>query len=289
MDVMQRIEQALGWSLDMADGAGGPPRLAEAMRYAVFPGGARLRPKLALAVARACGDDKPLASDAAAAAIELLHCASLVHDDLPCFDDADTRRGKTTVHRMFGEPLAVLCGDALIVLAFETLARGTVLAPMRLSPLVSIVARAVGMPGGICAGQAWECEPAVSLSEYHRAKTGALFAAATMSGAAAAGFDPSPWRALGETLGEAFQVADDLHDVASTAEEVGKPVGRDAMLGRASAACELGIAGAMRRFDALIEAAVASVPVCAGTVEMRAIIRREAGKFLPKELARVAA
>ena len=103
---------------------GCPPRLADALRYAVFPGGARIRPRLCLAVAPACGDDDPAASDAAAAAIELLHCASLVHDDLPCFDDADLRRGRPSVHRAFGEPLAVLAGDALIVLAFETLARG---------------------------------------------------------------------------------------------------------------------------------------------------------------------
>ena len=87
-----------------------------------FPGGARIRPRLCLAVAQACGEDQPAVTDAAAAAIELLHCASLVHDDLPCFDDAPIRRGKPSVHRAFGEQLAVLAGDALIVLAFETLA-----------------------------------------------------------------------------------------------------------------------------------------------------------------------
>ena len=96
------------------------------LRYAVFPGGARIRPRLCLAVAQACGEDQPAVTDAAAAAIELLHCASLVHDDLPCFDDAPLRRGKPSVHRAFGERLAVLAGDALIVLAFETLARAAV-------------------------------------------------------------------------------------------------------------------------------------------------------------------
>ena len=116
---------------------------------------------------------------AAAAAIELLHCASLVHDDLPCFDDADTRRGKPSVHAQFGEPIAVLAGDALIVLAFETLAREVVGRARRLARLVSIVAAAVGAPRGIVAGQAWECEAAVPLVDYQRAKTGALFVGST--------------------------------------------------------------------------------------------------------------
>ena len=94
MDAITRIERALNASVGFAAGTGSPPLLAEAMRYAVFPRGARIRPRLCLAVAGACGDDQPGLTDAAAAAIELLHCASLVHDDLPCFDDAATRRGK---------------------------------------------------------------------------------------------------------------------------------------------------------------------------------------------------
>src|SRR3954468_13943955 len=214
MDAVSRIERTLSASLDRVDSVGGPHLLAAAMRHAVFPRGARIRPRLCLAVAAACGDDDPTAADAAAAAVELLHCASLVHDDLPCFDDAPTRRGKPSVHRAFGEPLAVLAGDALIVLAFETLARGTARVPDRLAALAMVVGRAVGAPNGIAAGQAWECEPAVDLSEYHRAKTGALFAGATLAGAAAAGADPASWRELGERLGEAYQVADDIRDTA---------------------------------------------------------------------------
>ena len=105
-----RIERTLGVAVDRSS-EGAPPRLASALRHAVFPGGARIRPRLCLAVAAACGDPAPPLSDAAAAAIELLHCASLVHDDLPCFDNASTRRGHPTVHRAFGEPLAVLAGD----------------------------------------------------------------------------------------------------------------------------------------------------------------------------------
>lgn len=289
MDVIARIEQALDRAMVGLDSPGAPPLLGSAMRYAVFPGGARIRPKLLLAVARACGDDDPEAADSAAASIELLHCASLVHDDLPCFDDADLRRGKPTVHRAYGEPLAVLCGDALIVMAFEALARGASANPIRLASLLVTVSQAVGMPGGIVAGQSWECEPAVDLTEYHRAKTGVLFAAATMAGAIAAGHDGPPWRTLGARLGEAFQVADDLHDVASTAEDIGKPVGRDAALGRCSAVRELGVAGALDRLDRLVAAAMDSIPPCPGQAELKTIIHWEARRFLPKELSRVAA
>ena len=171
MDAVSRIENALNSALQRADGPSCPPKLIAAMQHSVFPRGARVRPRLCLAVAAACGEDNPAIADIAAASIELLHCASLVHDDLPCFDAADTRRGLPTVHRVYGEPLAVLAGDGLIVLAFENLGRLS-FAPQRMSALLSIVARAVGAPGGIVAGQAWECEPKVDLAHYHRAKTG---------------------------------------------------------------------------------------------------------------------
>ncbi|UEM22846.1 polyprenyl synthetase family protein [Skermanella mucosa] len=289
MDVVMRIEQTLDGALSEAEASGAPPRLAAAMRHAVFPGGARIRPRLCFAVARACGAEEFSTAAAAAAAIELLHCASLVHDDLPCFDDAPVRRGKPSVHRAFGEPLAVLAGDALIVLAFETLARQAAACPNRLATLMLCIGRSVGMPFGIVAGQAWESEPRVDLARYHRAKTGALFAAATVGGAAAAGVESAPWRSLGEKIGEAFQVADDIRDVAGNPDELGKPVGRDAALGRMSAARELGIDGALDRLDLLIGEAAESIPRCPGAAELRALIRLEAERFLPKELVRVAA
>jgi geranylgeranyl diphosphate synthase, type II len=289
MDGVNRIEQALDEALSRAEASGAPPRLGMALRHAVFPGGARIRPRLCLAVAHACGIEDAGPATAAAASIELLHCASLVHDDLPCFDDAAIRRGKPSVHRAFGEPLAVLAGDALIVLAFETLARETACPPLRLAGLVLSVGRAVGMPLGIVAGQAWECEPKADLRAYHRAKTGALFAASTVCGAVAAGHDADPWRDLGERLGEAFQVADDLRDAAGNAEDLGKPVGRDAALDRMSAARELGIDGALMRLDDLVDEAIASIPRCPGAAELRTLIRLEAQRFLPKELVRVAA
>src|SRR6201996_7506504 len=260
MSARARIENELSAILSVeqpvAAIAAGPPALLAALKYAVFPGGARIRPRLSLSVAAACEDDQPAVADCAAAAIELLHCASLVHDDLPCFDDADLRRGKPSVHTAFGERLAVLAGDALIVLALEALSRAGAVAPQRALQLLSIIGRSVGGPQGIIAGQAWECEPELDLSEYQRAKTGALFAAATMAGAAAAGYEPAPWSVVGFRLGEAFQVADDIRDVVAEQAELGKPIGQDAALGRPSAVERYGLDGALRHLDELVAEAV---------------------------------
>jgi geranylgeranyl diphosphate synthase, type II len=281
------IEQTLEHVIARAAGAGAPPLLASALHYAVFPGGHRIRPQLCLAVARACGDGDGLAATAAATAIELLHCASLVHDDLPCFDDADTRRGKPSVHAQYGTPIAVLAGDALIVLAFETLARAT--SPERLASLIAIVATSVGAPSGIVAGQAWECEAAVPLVDYQRAKTGALFVGSTMAGAAAAGLDPEPWRRLGATLGEAYQVADDLRDVLCDAEELGKPIGQDAARYRPNAAAQLGIGGAKARLEQLVRVAADSIPDCTGRSDLGKVIEAQTAQLFPKQLQRFAA
>ena len=289
MDVMSRIEATLTAALAQGDHPGCPPLLVAAMRHAVFPRGARIRPRLCLAVAAACGDDQPGAADAAAAAIELLHCASLVHDDLPCFDDADTRRGQPSVHRAFGEPLAVLAGDALIVLAFQTLATGAACAPARLGALLGVIGRSVGVPCGIVAGQAWECEAGADLAQYQREKTGALFAAATVAGAAATGADAEPWRRTGMRLGEAFQVADDILDATSTAAALGKPVGQDGAHGRPNAVRSFGLDGAIARLEELAEAAVEAVPPCPGRSALRGHIRTEVTRLLPQELARHAA
>ncbi len=290
---MARIESALNVAVASGEAQGCPPKLAAAIRHAVFPGGARIRPQLCLAVARACGDDDPPLADAAAAAIELLHCASLVHDDLPCFDDATTRRGRPSVHSAFGERLAVLAGDALIVRAFETLALTGVRAPQRLVALLATIGRGVGTPLGIVAGQAWECEPKVALRDYQRAKTGALFAAATMAGAEAAGAPAEPWRALGEWLGEAYQVADDIRDVAADPLWLGKPIGRDVALGRPSAASARGLTGALRHFERLVANAVEAVPICRGAAQLRALVRMESERLVPAamsaDLARIAA
>ena len=289
MQIADRIKHALDQAIASAQGAGAPPLLASALHYAVFPSGHRIRPQLCLAVAIACGDVDPEAANAAAAAIELLHCASLVHDDLPCFDDADMRRGKPSVHLQYGEPLAVLTGDALIVQAFEILAQGAARSPQRLASLLTIIAQSVGSPNGIVAGQAWECEVAVSLSDYQRAKTGALFVAATAAGAAAAGHEPGPWRTLGAKLGEAYQVADDLRDILCDAAELGKPIGQDAARLRPNAAAQLGVGGAKARLEELVRDAVESIPDCPGQTELRKLIKAQTVQFFPKQLALVAA
>jgi geranylgeranyl diphosphate synthase, type II len=281
MSATMRIEAGLEAALAAAEGPGGaPPRLAAALRHAVFPGGARVRPHLCLAVAAACGAREPGLADAAAVAVELLHCASLAHDDLPCFDDAAVRRGRPSVHAAFGQPLAVLAGDALIVMAFEAVARAGALRPGRCAPLVAAIAQGVGPRGGVVAGQAWESEPFTPLEPYHQAKTGALFVAAACAGAIAAGADPSPWRALGERLGAAYQIADDLADAAPSAA-CGKPAGRDAALHRPSAVRALGSDGAFARLDLCVEQALAAVPPCRDARALKDLVRRQAARLAP--------
>jgi geranylgeranyl diphosphate synthase type II len=283
-----RIESALLAAIAKAE-AGAPPRLAGALRHAVFPGGARVRPRLCLAVAGACGDDQPALSDAAAASLELLHCASLVHDDLPCFDDATLRRGRPSVHKAFGEPLAVLAGDALIVLAFETLARAGSGSPQRLVQLLLAIGKAAGAPHGLVAGQAWESEPSIVLEAYHQAKTGSLFTAATMCGALAAGADPAPWRAMGAKLGEAYQVADDLLDAVGDSHDSGKPVLRDAALSRPSAVALFGVQGAVARLRGLVGEAMDSVPDCPGREPLQLLTMQMADRLVPEGLKQTAA
>ena len=282
-EVSAFIERTLDNALSRAASPDCPPTLAAAMRSAVFPGGARVRPQLCLAVAGACGGREVALAGAAAAAIELFHCASLVHDDLPCFDAADTRRGRPSVQKEFGEAIAVLAGDGLIVLGFETLALAAAPAPERLGPLLAILSSSVGAPRGIVAGQAWESETSVNLRQYQRAKTGALFVAATMMGARV---NLERALALGDRLGEAYQVADDIRDVAETADATGKPAGQDAAHGRPSTARELGLDGALDLLDALIADAETSIPECEGAPALRALVRATAVRLTPKHLAR---
>jgi geranylgeranyl diphosphate synthase type II len=251
------------------------------MRHAVFSSGARIRPQLTLSVAIACGDDRPELSNAAASALELMHCASLVHDDMPAFDDSDMRRGRPTVHKAFGEPLALLTGDALIVMAYQVLLNAGQSWPGRLVALMQNMTSGVGLPSGIVAGQAWECEPRADLGQYQRAKTGALFIASTCAGALAAGSDAQPWVTLGASLGEAYQVADDIRDVMGLRAELGKPAGQDALHTRPSAASELGLSGAVDYFQALIHGAVDSVPACPCRDMLQQLVRRESERLVP--------
>ncbi len=284
MEPEQRIEAAIAASLAVATEPPCPPGLADALQYAVFPGGHRIRPRLCLAVAMAHDNVDESIVDAALASLEFLHCASLVHDDLPCFDDAAIRRGKPSVHIAFGEPLAVMCGDALIVLAFQTIARVAATAPRRSAQLLTIASEAVGAPHGIVAGQSWECESTIELDEYQQAKTGALFRAATLAGAAAAGAHDPSWALLGEVIGSAYQIADDLMDSVGDPERIGKPVGQDDRLDRPSAVREHGVEGATERLRDHIERAVESVPDCRGKHRLRMMIHHEASRLLSNAL-----
>jgi geranylgeranyl diphosphate synthase type II len=283
-----RIDQALANALADVE-AHAPPKLARAIHHAVFPGGARTRPMLCIAVAEANGGGERMLVDGVAAALELLHCASLVHDDLPCFDDASVRRGEPSVQRAFGESLAVLAGDALIVRAFDVVGRAAHAAPRRLPALIATLTRAAGAPHGLVAGQGWEAEESIPLERYHGAKTGALFVAAAVGGALAAGCDPEPWRAVGASLGEAYQVADDLLDAHATEESAGKPTGRDAALGRPSAVDSLGTAAALGRLRELVSRASSAVPSCEGAPMLRALVEEMAERLVPASLKQSAA
>ncbi|MFK8029547.1 MAG: polyprenyl synthetase family protein [Gammaproteobacteria bacterium] len=284
MDPKARIENALTSALRVANHDDCPPMLTRALSYAVFPGGARVRPRLTMSVALACGATDYALVDASAASLELLHCASLVHDDLPCFDDADMRRGKPSIHVAFDERIAVLCGDALIVTAFQNIANGAANSPAALPSVINILGRAVSVPTGIVAGQAWECEPDVKLERYQRQKTGALFVAATQLGAASAGADPLPWAQLGQGIGEAYQVADDILDVTANPEEIGKPVGRDAARLNPNSVLELGMDASIDRLRNLVTAAADSIPDCPGHKQLHALITAEASAMMEAAL-----
>lgn len=276
-----RIEAAIHRHICSANVAGpSPTALHRAIDYSVFPGGARIRPVILTSVALACGDDQPAVTDAAAAALEFIHCASLVHDDLPCFDNAETRRGKPTVHREFSETTAVLAGDSLIVGAFSVLTSQSDVDARRVCSLVSHLANYTGFPNGICAGQAWEDEATIDLKSYHLSKTGALFIAATQMGAIAAGHDPVPWQELGARIGQAFQIADDLMDVVGTDKDIGKPSGQDEKNNRPSAVSEYGVEGAKRLLNDILGGAISSIPSCPGEAELAKMVQLQSSRLM---------
>lgn len=280
MDIDQQINAALHHAVESYVDEKTPSGLAAAIEHAVFPGGHRIRPRICLAVARAAGTDTPKLAMAAATSLELLHCASLVHDDMPCFDDAAIRRGRPSVHAEFGEPLALLAGDALIILSFQVLAAAASDGLERFVTLTQLIGSSVGLPRGIVAGQAWECEASIDLETYHCAKTGALFAASTMTGAAAAGVPHEEWLLMGKYLGQAYQVADDLLDHCGNAELIGKPIGNDQRLDRPNYVSDVGVSAANKRLRELVGLAEKSIPECAGREELVAEVRRESATFV---------
>ena len=261
-----------------------PQNLKEAAVHAVFGGGGRVRPTLTLAVVRALSGTIDNVVLGAASAVELIHCASLVHDDMPCFDNADTRRGKPSVHKKFGEPVALLTGDGLIAGAFEILARNAAAHP-RFAEMVQLLARAVGASDGLVSGQAWEDRPNALVETVHERKTGALFEAATMMGALAAEADTVPWRNLGRAIGAAYQAADDLLDAAGQTEIAGKPILQDQRRAVASSVTSEGLLPAALRFHELAEAAANAVPDCAGRKRLIELVRKTADRLCPATLA----
>ena len=285
MSLLKRAEEALKSHFQTAAGVGAPPRLQAAMQHAVFSGGARIRPQLCMAVATACGDDAPELTNAAAVALELMHCASLVHDDMPAFDNADVRRGRPTVHKAFSEPLALLSGDGLIVMAYQVLLQAGRQHPERLIMLMDNLSRGVGLPCGIVAGQAWECETAADLAQYQRSKTGALFVSATCAGAIASGRACEPWAPLGAFLGEAYQVADDIRDVLGDIASLGKPAGQDTLNDRPSSAQAMGLEGAIAHFDALIKQAGDAIPDCTHRDMLVQLVLLESERLVPKSMS----
>ncbi|APO77632.1 MULTISPECIES: polyprenyl synthetase family protein [Rhizobium] len=254
------IEQALRAAMDTALSPAAPAHLRGALDAAVFPGGSRMRPKLCLKVSYVCGEKDPELATRAAAAIELLHCASLVHDDLPCFDNAALRRGRPTVHRLFGEPIAVLTGDALIVMAFKYLSLQAALTPELGARMIEVVAEAVGPSHGLIAGQSMEAMTHVPIDRYHHYKTGSLFVAAATCGALASGADPAPWSKVGELLGHAYQIADDIADTVGRAEVLGKLPAVDTQLNRPSIVRGQGLDSAAARFYAYLEQIGDAIP-----------------------------
>lgn len=229
----RKIDEALNrW---VPSESASPEVIHKAMRYSLFAGGKRIRPILCMEAAYACSDS-PEGIEAAACTLELIHTYSLIHDDLPALDNDDLRRGRPTCHKVFGDAMAILAGDALLTLAFQVLAQlaGETGRKVR---LIEELSMASGTVGGMIGGQVNDLQgegkfPTASLLDsIHRAKTGALLRASVRMGAIYAGADEDQVAALstyGEHIGLAFQIVDDILDVEMPSEKLGKTAGKDA-------------------------------------------------------------
>lgn len=230
---VQVVDRVLGkWVPEESED---PGIIHRAMRYSLFAGGKRIRPILAVAAAHAVSDS-PSGIENAAATLELIHTYSLIHDDLPALDNDDLRRGRPTCHKVFGEAMAILAGDALLTLAFEVLSQLRGVTAECIVRLVRELAKSSGTVGGMIGGQVNDLEgegkepTAALLDSIHRAKTGALLRASVRMGAIYARASEEELRALssfGEHAGLAFQIVDDLLDVESPSEALGKTAGKD--------------------------------------------------------------
>lgn len=255
------IEDAL--AAVVSDGASGmlSANLHEAMAYALLGGGKRIRPSLCLLGATAEGGTQAAALPAAMAC-EMIHAYSLIHDDLPCMDDDVLRRGRPTTHVEFGEATAVLAGDALQTLAFQTLAAqdeaALAVAQIR---MLTAASGAAGMVGGQQLDMDGEGHPLKldAIQQIHAGKTGALFAASFLMGVLAAGADPAPWRPYAESLGRLFQISDDLLDATRSTEQLGKTAGKDAEAQKSTVVGALGLEGAQQLLAEEVQAALGAV------------------------------
>jgi geranylgeranyl pyrophosphate synthase len=274
----QRCEQTLNTALQNLPAM--PDRLTEAMRYSALAGGKRIRPCLTYAAADALGADLALA-DIPAAAIEMMHCYSLIHDDLPAMDNDDLRRGKPTVHKAFDEATAILAGDALQSLAFQILSEQQQFSDQTTRRMLCVLASAGGC-NGMIAGQGIDLAAVgkgLSLSQLetmHQLKTGALISAAVELGALAAGCtDTSTLAALASysrCIGLAFQVRDDILDVTSDTQTLGKTQGADEALNKPTYVSLLGLTGAREKADQLIKDALLTLEQLPGNTQTLAAI-----------------
>ena len=274
------IETALDRLVPPADTR--PASLHAAMRHSLFAGGKRLRPLLCAASAEACGANRGAALFPAAA-IECLHTYTLIHDDLPCMDDDDLRRGVPTCHKVYGEATALLAGDALQALAFE-LAAQTPVAALEIVRELADAAGSTGVVGGQVEDMLGEHLPPDEerLRFIQQHKTGDLIICACRMGVLAAGGSPAALAAAtryAAAAGEAFQIADDILNATSTAEQLGKAVGTDAAREKTTAISVYGMAGAQTRLKDLIAAALAALAGLPGdTAPLAALARHVAAR-----------
>lgn len=243
-----------------------PPTIHAAMRYSLFAGGKRLRPALTLAAAEACGGTAEHALPAACS-VECIHTYSLIHDDLPCMDDDDLRRGRPTSHKVYGEGVAVLAGDALLTIAFEILAQARETARYKMPALIRELAGASGSQW-LIGGQVADLEgegkklSGAELKYIHRCKTAALLTASIRLGAMSANATPAKLAALtdfGQALGLAFQVIDDILDVTQTTEKLGKTAGKDVAATKATYPAIFGLDHSRKEAQRLTNAALTAL------------------------------
>ncbi len=279
------VDRALDTFLPRASAK--PGTLHKAMRYSIFAGGKRLRPILALAAAEACAGDIQDALPAACA-VECIHTYSLIHDDLPCMDDDDLRRGRPTSHKVFGEGVAVLTGDALLTVAFEILAQAR---PTRLHPTSSLIKELAAASGSrwLIAGQVLDLEgegqtlTRAQLQFIHESKTAALLTTSLRLGAMSANAGPARLKNLthfGQALGLAFQIIDDILDVTQTTEKLGKTAGKDEQSTKATYPALFGLERSRAEAHRLTMAALEALkPFGARALRLRQI----AGYLLDRE------